>query len=405
MRRIARVANVRLPGADGTSDLFCESANFVNLADVGAEDDGGETLDGRGLLALPGIVDLGVHAIDKPAFRAGGIVRAALLPDQRPVLDDPGAVKESAASGKPDLWVHPLAAATRALAGEELTEYALMQRVGARGVATGRGWIASSGVMARVMRYAAALDLPVVTHAEDAGLTGGAVATDGPVAFALGLPSAPAIAERMAVERDLALAELTGAHVHFHLVTTRAALARVRSAKGAGLAVTCGTAPPYWMLSEHDVSDFRTFARLSPPLRSEDDRRAVREGIADGTIDCLTSAHDPVGPEGKRLPFADARPGAAGAATLLPLALGLVRDGLVDEARLAELLAGAPSRILRLPGGRLEPGAPADLILVDPDAPWQVRGEALGSGGNTPFDGLPVQGRVEAVVKGGLLVE
>ena len=400
MRRLTRIADVRLPGESGRCDLFCDSVNFVNLADA----DEATTLDGRGLLALPGIVDLGVHAIDKPAFRAGGIVRAALLPDQRPVLDDPGPVKETAASGKPDLWVHPLAAATRGLAGEELTEMALMARVGARGVATGRGWIASSAVMERVMRYAAALNLPVVTHSQDGWLTEGKVATEGAVAFALGLPSSPAIAERMAVERDLALAELTGAHVHFHLLTTRAALARVRAAKAAGLAVTCGTAPPYWLLADHDVMDFRTFARLSPPLRCEDDRLAVREAIADGTVDCLTSAHDPVGPEGKRLPFADAEPGAAGAATLLPLALGLVRDGVVNEVRLTDLLAGAPSRILRLDGGRLEVGAPADLILVDPDSPWQIRGEALGAGGNTPFDGLPVQGRVVAVVKGGTLI-
>ena len=401
MKRLARIADVRLPGQAARTDLFCRDGAFVEADGAGP----GETLVGRGRLALPGIVDLGVHAIDKPAFRAGGVVRAALLPGQRPVLDDPGAVKETAAAGKPDLWVHPLAAATRGLAGAELTEYALMGRVGARGVATGRGWIGSSGVMAAAMRYAASLDLPVVVHAQDAGLVGGAVATEGPVAFALGLPSAPAIAERMAVERDLALAELTGAHVHFHLLTTRAALERVRTAKAGGLRVTCGTAPPYWLLSDHDVSDFRTFARLSPPLRCEDDRQAVRQAIADGTIDCLTSAHDPVGPEGKRLPFADAQAGAAGAATLLPLALGLARDGLVDEARLADLLAGAPARILRLDAGRLEVGGPADVILVDPDAPWQIRAEALGSGGNTPFDGLPVQGRVTHVVKGGLLLE
>ena len=401
MRRLTRITNVRVAGESGTRDFFSDSVNFVNLAQA----DDATTLDGRGLLALPGIVDLGVHAIDKPAFRAGGIVRAALLPDQSPTLDAPGAVKESAASGKPDLWVHPLAAATRGLAGEELAELALMARVGARGVATGRRWIGSSAVMARVMRYAASLDLPVVAHAEDGGLTDGAVATDGSVAFALGLPSAPAIAERMAVERDLALAELTGAHIHFHLLTTRAALDRVRVAKAAGVRVTCGTAPPYWLLSEHDVSDFRTFARLSPPLRCEDDRQAVRDAIADGTVDCLTSAHDPVGPEGKRLPFADARPGAAGAATLLPLTLGLVRDGVLDEARLPDLLAGAPSRILRLDGGRLEVGLPADLILVDVERPWQIRAQALASAGNTPFDGLPVQGRVEAVVKGGLLLD
>lgn len=400
MKAIARITNVRRPGDERLGEIAIADGLFANGPGSG------ETLDGGGRLAMPGIVDLGVHAIDREAFRIGGIVRAALLPDQRPVLDDPGPIKETAASGKPDLWVHPLAAATKRLAGEELTEYALMQRVGARAVATGRRWIASSGVMARVMRYAASLDLAVITHAEDAELVGGAVATEGAVAFALGLPSAPAIAERMAVERDLALAEATGAHVHFHLLTTRGALDRVRSAKAGGTTrVTCGTAPPYWMLAEHDVSDFRTFARLSPPLRCEDDRQAVRDAIADGTIDVLTSAHDPVGPEGKRLPFADAQSGAAGAATLLPLALGLVRDGLIDEMRLADLLAGAPSRILRLDGGRLEVGAPADLILVDPDHPWQVRGQALGSGGNTPFDGLPVQGRVERVLKGGLLVE
>ncbi len=364
-----------------------------------------ERIDTKAAYVAPGIVDLGVFAVDKTACIAGGITRVALMPDQSPALDDPGLVQRAALAAKPDLWVHPLAAATRGLAGREMAEVALMKRAGAKAVATGRGWIGDSGVMRRVLAYARALDLTVVAHAEDAGLTGQTVATDGDVATRLGLTSAPAIAEAMAIARDLALVELTGAALHFRQVTTTAGFDLIRAAKAKGLAVTCGITPAHLFLSDMATADFRTFARLSPPLRAESDRQAALEAVRDGTIDVLCSGHDPRGPEAKRLPFADAEPGMAGAETLLALGLGLVRDGVIALPRLFEMLSTNPARILGVDGGSLEPGAAADIILFDPETPWIIDGDRFaGIANNTPFDKLPTQGRVTATIKGGRLL-
>ena len=367
--------------------------------------DGATIIDAKGAHVAPGIVDLGVFSVDKRACIAGGITRIALMPDQTPVLDEPGIVQRAALAAKPDLWVHPLAAATRGLNGRELGEYAMMRKTGAKAVATGRGWIADSGVMMNVMTYAASLGLTIISHAEDAGLTAGAVATSGETASRLGLASAPAQAEAMAIARDVMLADMTGGRIHFRSVTTRQGLDLVRAAKAKGLAISCGISPTHLFLSEIAINDFRTFARLSPPLRSEADRQACLEAISDGTIDVLCSAHDPRGPEAKRLPFADADPGAAGAETLLALALGLVRDGLVSMERLFELLALNPSRLLGIDSGQLIPGAPADVILFDPGTPWQIDAtKFVGQAGNTPFDKIPVQGRVISTIKGGRIL-
>ena len=368
----------------------------------GAVPDGAEVLDAKGAMIAPGIVDLAVFAVDKRACIAGGITRIALMPDLTPPLDDPGLVQRAALAAKPDLWVHPLAAATRGLAGTELAEYALMQRAGAKAVATGRGWIADSGVMRKVLAYAGSLGMVVISHAEDGGLCHGAVATDGETATRLGLSSAPAAAEMMAVQRDIALVRETGAALHFRQLTTAAALDLARRAKLEGLPVTCGITPNHLYYSDIAVTDFRTFARLSPPLRAEADRQACRAAIADGTIDVLCSGHDPRGPEAKRLPFADAEPGASGAETLLALGLGLVRDGLITTERLFELLSRNPAQILGLDCGEIAVGKPADLMLYNPDTPWQIdSGKFAASAGNTPFDKLPVQGRVNTTIKGG----
>jgi dihydroorotase len=365
--------------------------------------EGDALIDAKGKLVAPGLVDFGVFAVDKPAFHFGGITRAALMPDQSPPLDLPSRVGFIAKSGKPDLWVHPLAAATRALEGSELAELALMQQAGARGIATGRRWLADSGVMLRLLQYAAMLDLVVVTHAEDAGLTGAAVATSGEIATRLGLPAAPAEAEALAIARDIALAELAGARLHFRQVTTAAGFALVRAAKARGLRVTCGITPAHFMLSDLAIVDYRTFARLSPPLRCEADRQAARAAIADGTVDVIASGHDPRGPEDKRLPFADALPGMAGAETLLAMTLNLVRDGVIDMARAFDLTARNPARLLGVNAGELAAGMEADIALIDPDAPWIIdRRKMEATADNTPFDRLGAQGRVLALWKGGV---
>jgi len=371
----------------------------TGIVDIPADAD---IVDCGGKTVAPGIVDLGVAKVDRAAFRAGGIVRIGLMPDQSPVLDDPGIVQRAALIGKPDLWIHPIAAATRGLAGHDLAEMAICLSAGAKAVGTGKHWIADSGVMRRVLAYARDLDVTVIAHAEDGGLTAGAVATEGETATRLGLPAAPAVAEALAIARDLMLAEDTGARIHIRQVTTAAGFDLIRAAKRRGVAVTCGITPAHLHLSEIAVSDFRSFALLSPPLRAESDRRAALDAIADGTIDVLCSGHEPRGPEEKRLPFTDSSSGMAGAETLLPLALMLVRDELLTLERLFALLASNPARVLGLDTGTLEVGKPADLMLFDRLAPWQIVGEEfLAEAGNTPFDGLPVQGRVLRLWKGG----
>ena len=389
-------------GAPVLGAIRCENGVIVALGDAAVAREGDTVVDAKGALVAPALIDLGVFAIDRPAFHFGGIVRAALMPDETPPLDHPARVRFAAQSGKPDLWVHPLAAATRGLEGRELAELALMREAGARAVATGRRWVADSGVMLRLLRYAAMLDLVVITHAEDAALTGEAVATAGEMATRLGLPAAPAEAEALAVARDIALAELAGARLHIRQVTTSAGLALVRAAKARGVAVTAGVTPAHFMLSDLELADFRTFARLSPPLRCEADRQAVLAALGDGTIDVVGSGHDPRGPEDKRLPFADADPGMAGAETLLPLTLTLVRDGVIDLARAFALLAANPARLLGVNAGELRVGAESDLAIVDPARPWIVDSNKMAAAaGNTPFDKRPVEGRVTALFKGG----
>lgn len=392
---------VSASGEPAPGSLRCADGRIVALGDITPEP-GDTVIDARGALIAPGLVDLGVFAIDKPAFHFGGITRAALMPDQNPPLDRPSTVRYAAQSGKPDLWVHPLAAATRGLEGRELAELALMRDAGAKAVATGRRWIADSGTMHRLLSYCAMLGLTVIAHAEDGGLTGNAVATAGEMATRLGLPSAPAEAEALAIARDLTLAGMTGARLHFRQVTTARGLALIRAAKARGLPVTAGVTPAHFMLSDVAIGDFRTFTRLSPPLRSEADRQAVRAALADGTIDVIASGHDPRGPEDKRLPFADAEPGMAGAETLLPLTLGLVRDGVIDMARAFALIASNPARLLGVNAGQLVAGAEADIALIDPERPWVVDSDKMAAAaGNTPFDKQGVQGRVTALFKGG----
>jgi dihydroorotase len=395
---------VILPGNETAEPLHLHIEDG-KIISVGKASPLADHLDASGLIVTPGIIDLGVFKTDKPAFRFGGITRAALMPDQSPVHDDPATVRYAALKGKPDFWVHPLAGATRDLAGLHMAEIALMKEAGALGVATGRKWIADSGIMLRIMRYCAALGLPVILHSEDAGLAGNAVATEGETATLLGLSGASSITEALAVSRDLMLAEESGVHAHFRQITTARGLDLIRAAKAKGLPVSCGITPAHLFLSDNAVSDFRTFARLSPPLRSEPDRLACIAAVADGTIDVIASGHDPRGPEDKRLPFSEAAPGMAGAETLLALSLNLVRDGTISIGRLFELLASNPARILGLNAGRISEDCEADLILIDPDAPWQVDGDKMAAlAGNTPFDKLPVQGRVRKIMKGGKLL-
>ena len=398
--------NVRLidpaAGVDRPGDLLVADRHIVACGDALVPPDGTDIIDGRGRVLAPGLVDAGVFRADIEACIAGGITTIVLMPDQSPPLDDPALIERAERLGKPRLWVRPLAAATRGLRGRELAELGLMQEAGAVAVATGRAAIADSGVMLRMLRYAAGLGLVVVSHAEDPGLVVGAVATEGEYATRLGLAAASAAAEAIQIARDLRLAREAGARLHFAAVTTAEGVALVRAARAAGQDVTAATTPEAFLLNETALAGYRSFARLSPPLRLEADRLAVRKGLADGSIEMIGSRHDPRTVEDKRQPFSDAAPGAAGAAILLPLSLSLVHDGVISLLRLLQLVSSQPASRFDLPVGSLAAGAPADLVLLSPDAPWRIAAETLpGLAGNTPFDGLPVQGRVDMLLKGG----
>jgi dihydroorotase len=389
-------------GTEVAGDLLVQHRVIAAIGPGLAAPAGAEVVEANGQVLAPGLIDAGVFRTDVDAAVAGGITSVLLMPDQSPPLDDPALVERAERLGKPRLWVRPLAAATRGLNGRELGELSLMKEAGAVAVATGRAAIADAQVMLRLLRYAAGLKLVVIAHAECPSLTAGAVATESEAATRLGLAAAPAAAEAVQIARDLRLAEEAGAALHFACVSTREGVELVRRAQAAGQDVTAGTAPAYALLSDTALAGYRSFARLSPPLRGEDDRMAVREGLADGTIGVLASRHDPRTQEEKRLPFADAAPGAAGSATLLALGLNLVHDGVLTLPGLLALMSANPAARFGLPGGRLAVGDPADLVLFDPAAPWRIAADTLpGRAGNTPFDGLPVQGRVRLLLKGG----
>jgi dihydroorotase len=390
-------------GFDAIANVVLRDRVIVSVGNDAPPADA-EIIDAAGLVLAPGLIDAGVFRADPAACHVGGITRIVLMPDQRPPLDDPALVAFTQAMGKPDVWVHPLVAATRGLGGQELAEIGLGQAAGAVGVATGRDAIASTAVMHRLLSYSRAFDMTVVTHAEDAALTAGAVATEGDYATRLGLAAAPAFAEALAIARDIRLAEATGARLHIRQVTTAEGLALVRAARAKGLKVTAGVTPAHWLLNETAMAGFRSFARLSPPLRSDEDRRAVEAALADGTISIIASGHDPRTQEDKRLPFADALPGMSGAETLLALALSLVRSGALPLAGALKAMTSAPAALFGLPGGTLSLGSPADLMVFHENAPWRISGDRFIGAGNTPFDGLPVAGRVRMTIKGGELV-
>ena len=291
--------------------------------------------------------------------------------------------------------VYAHACATRGAAGAALSEMGLLAEAGAVAFTDGDRAVADPLVMHRVLSYAAGFDLLVLQHPEEPRIAAGGAMNAGELATRLGLPGIPAQAEVMLIERDLRLLELTGGRYHAAHISTAAAVDAIRTARRRGLAVSCDTAPAYFALTEMDVGDYRTFAKLSPPLRGESDRRAIAEGLADGTIDVIASDHVPHDQESKRQPFVQAEPGIVGLETLLPLALELYHQKRLPLLDLLGRLTVRPAELLRVPGGRLDKGAPADLLLFDPDAPWRIdTGAFRGKSKNAPYDGRPVAGQV-----------
>ncbi len=366
-------------------------------------------VDCGGKCLAPGIVDIGVKVSEpgerhKESFRtagraaaAGGVTTIVTRPDTMPAIDTPEILEFVARRAALDAPVRvlPMAALTKGREGREMTEIGLLSDAGAVAFTDCDRVVANTKVFSRALTYAKSLDALVIAHVQDPGLSEGAAVTSGKFASLRGLPGVTPMAERMGLDRDISLIEMTGAKYHADQITTARALPALERAKRNGLNVTAGIGIHHLTLNELDVADYRTFFKLKPPLRSEEDRIAVVQAVADGLIDIICSMHTPQDEESKRLPYEEAASGAVGLETLLPAALRLYHEGQIDLPRLFRALSLNPSRLLGLKTGRLRKSAPADLVLFDADAPFVLNRETLQSKSkNTPFDGARMQGRV-----------
>ena len=404
-------------GLDAPGDLLVRDGLVADFgAGIGRPDGAVVVRAEEGAVLCPGLIDLRA-ALGEPgaeyretiasaaeAAAAGGITTLAALPDTSPAIDDPALVRLLVARGEEtgSLTILPYGAVTRGCRGEEMAELGLLAEAGAVAFTDGARAVGSARLMRTALSYAAGFGMRIVQHPEDPGLAAGGAATEGELATRLGLPGIPAAAEAILVARDIRLARLTGGAVHFAHVSTGEALALIRRAKADGVAVTCDTAPPYFDLNETAIGDFRTYAKLSPPLRADADRLAVVAALADGTIDAIVSDHQPRDADDKRLPFAQAAPGGAGLATLLGVTLAQVHGGALSLLQAIGLLTARPAALFGLGVGRLAKGVAADLCLFHPERAWQVEAGALaGKAQNTPFDGRALEGRVLGTWKAG----
>lgn len=375
-----------------------------------------ETIDCNGLCLAPGIVDIGVkvgepgerhkesYASAARAAAAGGVTTMAIRPDTSPAIDTPEALEFVKRRANEDSAVNvlPLAALTKGREGREMTEIGFLMDAGAVGFSDCDAVVTNTKVFQRALTYARSLGALVIAHHQEPILSAGAAVTSGKFATLRGLPSVSPMAERMGLDRDIALLEMTGARYHADQITTARALPALERAKRNGLDITAGTSIHHLTLNELDVADYRTFFKLKPPLRSEDDRLATVEALASGLIDTISSMHTPQDEESKRLPYAEAASGAVALETLLPAALRLVHAGSLTLAQLFRALALNPAKRLQLASGRLSKGAPADLMLFDPNKPFVLdRTTLLSKSKNTPFDGQRLQGKVVATYVAG----
>lgn len=386
-------------------------------ADLALE--GVTVIDCEGLCLAPGLVDMRVY-LGEPgedyketiasagrAATKGGITSMVCLPNTDPVIDDMSVVEFVARRARLQglTKVFPYGAVTKGLKGKEIAELGMLAESGAVAFTDGFHPVADAQVMRRAMMYARTFDLLICQHPEEPSLAVGGVMNAGETATRLGLVGIPRQAEIMMIERDIRLVELTGARLHIAHLSIAESVEAVRQAKARGLPVTCDTAPPYFALNEVAIGDYRTFAKLSPPLREETDRRAIVDGIIDGTIDCIASDHTPQDEESKRLPFAAAAMGGVGLETLLAVVLELHHNGHMSVLDALKFVTSAPADLLKLRAGKLVQGHPADLVMFDLQRGWKVSADKLLSKSkNTPFDGRLMQGAVTRTVIDGRTV-
>ncbi|MDO8534123.1 MAG: dihydroorotase [Xanthobacteraceae bacterium] len=399
--------------ADG---VIKDSAKNIRAAGV---PEGTEVIDCHGRVVAPGLVDMRAFigepgaehretlASASQAAAAGGVTTVICQPATDPPIDDPATVDFVLRRARDTAIVHilPMAALTKGLEGNEMTEIGLLKAAGAVAFTDGTKSVMNAQVFRRALTYACDFDALIVHHTEDVNLVGDGVMNEGEFATRLGLQGIPKAAETVMLERDLRLVALTEARYHAASVTCAESLEVLRRAKQAGLAVTASASINHLALNENDVGSYRTFLKLSPPLRAEADRMALVAAIREGVVDAIISDHDPQDVEVKRLPFAEAAPGAVGLETMLPVGLRLVHDGSLSLTKLLYALSTRPAELLGLPGGTLKPGAPADVILFDPDVPWVLDRTTLKSRcNNTPFDEANLSGRVTRTIVAGRTV-
>ena len=361
-------------------------------------------VDMRAFVGEPGAEHRETIASLSAAAAAGGVTSVVVRPDTNPPVDDPAMVDFILRRARDDakIRIFPCAALTKALEGREIAEIGLLAEAGAIAFSDGLGSVADARTMRRAMTYARDFDALVAPVCEDRSLRGDGVVAEGLRASWLGLPGVPREAETIALDRDLRLVALTGARYHAQMVSNRLSIEAMMKARGAGVAATCGVSINSLTLNELDVGDYRTFLKLSPPLRGEDERMALVEALNEGVIDAICSDHDPQDVETKRLPFAEAATGAIGVETMLSAALRLVTSGDVSLPRLIRAMTLRPAEILRLPVGRLAVGAPADVIRFDPEEPYVLDPADLHSRcRNTPFDEARLEGRVKLTLVAG----
>jgi dihydroorotase len=414
---ILQFENARLidpeAGTDTIGSLTVEGGEIV--ARDAAAPKGAKLIDCGGQCLAPGMVDWGVKIGEpgerhKESFRSAGLAAAAggvttiiARPDTTPAIDTPETLEfVTRRAGEAPVHIRHMAALTKGRMGREMTEIGFLLDAGAIAFSDVFHVAENTKSLSRAMTYAKSLGALIVGHPQEPGLSSGASATSGKFASLRGLPGVSPMAERIGLDRDLALVEMTGARWHVDQVTTARSLPALARAKEAGLDVTAGISIHHLTLNEFDVGDYRTFFKFTPPLRSEEDRLAMVQAVADGVIDVIGSFHTPADEESKRLPFEDAASGAVGLQTLLPAALRLYHAGHLDLPMLFRALALNPARRLGLPQGRLAVGAPADLVLFSPDTPFVLdRFSLLSKSKNTPFDGARLEGKVLATYVAG----
>jgi dihydroorotase len=422
-RRPILLANARI--ADPSRDL--DIVGDLLIADgvireakkgIGAAGvpEGTDIIDCRGKLVAPGLVDMRAFigepgagyretfASASQAAAAGGVTTIICQPDTSPAMDNPATVDFVLRRARDTavVHVHPMAAITKGLEGLEMTEIGLLKAAGAVAFTDGEKSVINAQVMRRVLTYARDFDALIVHHTEDPHLVGDGVMNEGEFAARLGLLGIPCAAETVMLERDTRLVALTGGRYHAASVTCAESLAVLRRAKNDGLHVTASASINHLTLNENDIGPYRTFLKVSPPLRSERDRKTLVEALCSGLIDVVMSDHNPQDVETKRLPFAEAAPGAIGLETMLIAGLRLVHNDEIDLLTLLRAMSTRPAELLGLPGGTLKSGAPADVIVVDMDVPWVVDPDELKSKSkNTPFDEARMQGRVVRTIVAG----